>query len=286
MLKTLLLVVGGLVAGLGVAFWLQPSPATPSVEAEAARGAAAERRSGDDGGRAEARLAALEEAFSAEVDLRVALEARVAELSAELEGLGERRGPRADNGASSGLDPAVVEERARVVREARLSPEERQRRLVDRLVAAGFAPDRAEWINRRTQELRMEAMQAQYEARRAGRAPPTDFEATALRTELGEQDYERFLTATGRSTSVNIMGVLASSPAERAGLQPGDEIVAYNGQRVFDVAELNELTLGGTMGESVVVDVRRNGQSMQLVMPRGPLGISSGFRGPPIAVGR
>jgi hypothetical protein len=31
----------------------------------------------------------------------------------------------------------------------------------------------------------------------------------------------------------------------------------------------------------VVVDVRRNGQNLQLVMPRGPIGVSSGFRGPP-----
>jgi S1-C subfamily serine protease len=106
-----------------------------------------------------------------------------------------------------------------------------------------------------------------------------------LRAELGDQDYERFLTAQGRSTSVNIMGVLASSPAERAGLQPGDEIVAYDGKRVFDVSELNELTLGGTSGaSSVVVDFRRNGQNMQIVLPRGPIGVwggGPGFRGAP-----
>ena len=107
-----------------------------------------------------------------------------------------------------------------------------------------------------------------------------------LRTELGHQDYERFLSAQGRSTSVNLMGVLASSPAERAGLQAGDEIVSYNGKRVFDTQELNELTLGGTSGtSSVVVDVRRNGQSMQIVLPPGPIGIwggaGPGFRGPP-----
>jgi S1-C subfamily serine protease len=77
-----------------------------------------------------------------------------------------------------------------------------------------------------------------------------------------------------------VRNVLASSPAESSGLQPGDEIVAYDGQRVFDMRELNALTLEGTPGESVVVDVRRADQNVQLVMPRGPIGIfGSGFRG-------
>ena len=77
-----------------------------------------------------------------------------------------------------------------------------------------------------------------------------------------------------------VRDVLASSPAERAGLKPGDEIMAYNGRRIFDMRELNALTLEGTPGESVVIDVRRDGQNLQLVMPRGPLGVTGGgFRG-------
>lgn len=298
MLKTALLVLAGLVAGLGIAYWLQPS-AESSVAAEPALGTAVFSRADANAGLAEARLQALEDAFAAEVDQRVALEAHVAELSAQLEALGPRpaRGPGAarENG-DAGVDPAVVQERIRVRREAAAAtPEERQRFAIDRLVAAGFAPDRAEWINRRTQELRMQAMQAQYEAKRDGRPPPPDnFEATALRADLGDQDYERFLAAQGRSTRVNVMGVLASSPAERVGLQAGDEIVSYDGKRVFDAQELNELTLGGAGGSgnasaSVVIDVRRNGQNLQIVVPRGPLGIwggAPGFRGGPVPLPR
>jgi hypothetical protein len=290
MLKTTLLVVAGLVTGLAIAFWLQPSP-EPSAEAEAVNRAASVARSDTNAGLADPRVAALEEALAAEVDQRAALEARVAELSAQLESLGESLGARRAGGnANSGIDRAAIEAQRvwrESVRDNDATPEERQRRVIDRLVAAGFAPDRAEWINRRTQELRMQAMQGEYEARREGRPPPSgDLEATTLRAELGEQDYERFLTAQGRSTSVNITGVLASSPAERAGLQPGDEIVSYDGKRVFDIGELNELTLGGTSGESVVVDVRRNGQNLQIVLPRGPIGVWGGFRGPPVPLGR
>jgi hypothetical protein len=285
MLKTVLLVLAGLIAGLGIAFWLQPS-SEPSVAAEAASATASVTRSDANAGVVEARLQALEDAFAAGVDQRVALEAHVAELSAQLEALGQRpaAGPGAGQSASSGLGPATTEQRVRARRDGPpATPEERQRFAIDRLVAAGFAPDRAEWINRRTQELRMQTMQSQYEARREGRPPPADAEASTLRAELGDQDYERFLSAQGRPTSVNITGVLASSPAERAGLQQGDEIVSYDGKRVFDVQELNELTLRGTSGESVVVDVRRNGQNLQLVLPRGPIGVygGGGFRGPP-----
>jgi hypothetical protein len=287
MLKTLLLVLAGLCAGLAIAFWLQPSPTQPVAAAAGANGMpSAERRALDDGAASAERLAALEGALAAEAERRAALEARVAELNAAIEELGER--PRRRSDAANGAPEAAAVERARArfERDADVSPEERDRRAIERLVSAGFAPDRAAWIHRRTQELRFETMQSQYEARREGRPPPPDLETTALRAELGDQDYERFLSAMGRSTSVNVMGVLASSPAERAGLEPGDEIVAYDGKRIFDIAELNELTLGGTSGESVVVDVRRNGQNLQLVLPRGPIGVWGGFRGSPVPIER
>jgi S1-C subfamily serine protease len=70
--------------------------------------------------------------------------------------------------------------------------------------------------------------------------------------------------------------VLASSPAERAGLQRGDEIFSYDGKRVFNVRELNELTPVAASDEPVVVDVRRNGENLRIVLPRGPIGVRGG----------
>lgn len=122
----------------------------------------------------------------------------------------------------------------------------------------------------------MEALQAQYDARRGGRPVEMDASEETLRAELGEADYERYLEAYGRRTTIPVRDVLASSPAERSGLKAGDEIVAYAGKRVFDLRELNQLTFQGTPGESVIVEVRRDGQSVQLVLPRGPLGITGG----------
>lgn len=238
-MKTLLLVLAGFIAGLVIVFWLQPS-SNPSVEV-----------------------------FAAAVDPRAARETRLGELSPQVDVPAERAGgPRARENGSNELYPPFFD-RAR--RDGAATPQ--QQRLAVDLIVAGFAPDRAEWINGRVQELRMEA---QHEARREGRPLPADVEAATLRTELGDQDYERFLIARGVPTSVHIMRVLASSPADRAGMRQGDEIFYYDGKRVFNVQELNELTLDGPRGEPVVLDVRRDGQNFRLVLPRGPIGASGG----------
>lgn len=282
MLRTLLLVIAGLVAGFAVAFWLAPGPAAPpaAMERSGAPVATTARGVAADSGAAAARLAALENALAEEVDERVALEARVAELAQQLDALGA--GPARSDGPANvsavGPDPAQLRERLR--RDPVARNDEAERRFAARLVAEGFAPDRAEWLMRRTEELRMQALQAQYDAQRGGRPVDAGAGEQALRTELGEADYERYLRAYGRPTTIPVRDVLASSPAERFGLMAGDEILAYAGKRVFDMRELNALTLEGTPGESVIVDVRRGGQSVQLVMPRGPLGITGGgFRG-------
>jgi len=101
-----------------------------------------------------------------------------------------------------------------------------------------------------------------------------------LRQELGDYEYERYLVANNRPTSVGVGTVLESSPGQVAGLQPGDQIVSYDGQRVFSTVDLNQQTMQGVPGESVVVDFLRDGVPMQVVVPRGPIGISTrGGRG-------
>ena len=138
MLKTVLLVVAGLVAGLAIAFWLQPS-STPSRRGRSGERLDA-RRSAPTASRRPptARLAALEDAFAAEVEQRVALEARVAELAAQLEALGERPrcARRARPSAAGGGPIPPSSSSMRVRRDAQRTPEERQRR-VDRAADRG-----------------------------------------------------------------------------------------------------------------------------------------------------
>ena len=288
MLKTLALVVAGLVAGFAVAFWVLPS--APSAAGNSTTDPAAPFAAASDRAASAERLASLEDALATETERRVELERRVGELATALDAL--RTAAPAANGriaaTATNAEPTPAEaQRARFRRDGPPTAEDLQRRQIELLVAGGFLPDRAEWIYRRTQELRMQTLQAQYEARREGRPDSVSpfGEETTLRSELGDADYERYLTAFNRSTSVNVLTVLASSPAERVGLKPGDQIVSYGGTRVFDARELNSLTFQGTTGESVVVEVRRDGQPLQLVLPRGPLGITGGFDGPPFRGG-
>lgn len=152
---------------------------------------------------------------------------------------------------------------------------------IERFIAAGIPAERAQWIVQRTSELRMEALEARYAAIRDGESPGGRNgidTSQILRAELGDRVYEQYLEALGRPTRVGIGSVLASSPAERAGIQAGDQLVTYAGQRVFDLNELTQLTFEGQPGESVVVDVLRDGQQIQLYLPRGPIGITGSRR--------
>ena len=163
--------------------------------------------------------------------------------------------------------------------------EERERfaeqRQIDRFVEAGLSLDRAQWIMRREDELAMEVLQARYEAAQNGASQQEIANLSTsdvMRQELGDSDYEKYLAGQGRPTSINVREVLTNSPAQAAGLQPGDEIVAYNGKRVFEMSELNELTNEARPGESVALEVVRDGQPMQVYVQAGPIGVSGGGR--------
>lgn len=149
---------------------------------------------------------------------------------------------------------------------------------VARLVAGGFDPDRAEWIVRRQSELEMEALERRYQASRSGEPLTAEWftsREAALREELGDEDYERYRQATGRPTRVRIDQVLAGSPAEEVGIVPGDEILSYDGERVFDMMDLRRLTLAGEPGRSVTLRLRRGDDDRVVSLPRGPIGVQT-----------
>jgi hypothetical protein len=292
MLKTVMLLVAGLAAGFAIAYFSGPSSGDGESlgvgsESRSFTGAGREPAGGDAarGTATAARVASLENTLNQEIQQRAVLEQRVAELGAALDGLRgadavaeapasrerNQSGP-ADAGAQAGRSgPPPGGNRGMRGQETR---EERIQRLVD----AGFPADRAESIESRTSELTMQTIQAQYQRRRGEKVDPAllDNPDEVLRLELGEAEYERYLTALGRPTKVGVFNVLQDSPAEQAGLRSGDEILSYGGQRVFGMRELNNLTVEGTPGEPVMLEVERAGQRLQLVMPRGPIGIGGG----------
>jgi hypothetical protein len=282
MRKPIALLLAGLAAGFAIAAWWGGTRAPASRADEELT--------------TEQRLGALEAELAAETRRRQQIEAELAELnerigasatsSADDGARADELAPAARSSASTVVAPSAEATSAGVDRLARRRPpfELDDDELIERFVAAGIAPDRAQWIVERSQELRMEALQAQYDAAREGRPLDASLAALspggALRAELGDADYERYLQALDRPTSVYVRDVIASSPGDAAGLKPGDQVVAFDGERVFDMSDVNRLVLDGEPGQMVAVDVLRDGQLVQLYVARGPIGITGGRIGP------
>lgn len=150
------------------------------------------------------------------------------------------------------------------------------------LLEYGFAEDETNWILQQEAQVQLDTLQEQYRARRArveldksnGTQVRSQFDQ--LREKLGDNYYERYLEANGLPTSINVRSVLERSPASNAGLKAGDQILSYDGKRVFNIRDLNGLTVLGQEGQSVLIEVERDGSPVQITLPRGPIGITGG----------
>lgn len=155
----------------------------------------------------------------------------------------------------------------------------RRARTIEQLVAAGFSRARAETITALDAELRAAAAYERFSSRGSVRpldpARATDA-ASRLRAELGDDDYTRFLEATGQPSRAVVGTLEPDSAAALAGLQAGDEILSYAGQRVFSLRELDALARAGVPGEAVPARVIRDGDVLELYVTRGPLGVRLG----------
>ncbi|MDH3613312.1 MAG: PDZ domain-containing protein [Gammaproteobacteria bacterium] len=274
--KIVIAIAIGLPAGLAVAAYMISAPQPQPIAASSA----SPGDYFDQSAATDERISALEAAVAEERNARQLLEEELQVLYAEIEEIGSDRRRSNELLVAEGQDVREVRRQRAAMASAVNSADGR----VARLIEAGFPPDRADWIVRRESELQMAAMQAQFEARRSGepinRFDPAFNSTATLRAELGEVEYEQYLEANGRSTSVMVGSVIESSPGQRAGLQAGDQIVSYDGSRVFNTWELNQQTILGEPGQSVVVGIVRDGAPMQVVLPRGPIGVSTGrFQG-------
>jgi hypothetical protein len=148
-------------------------------------------------------------------------------------------------------------------------------RRIDQLIAAGFDRARAEEILKQEGQLRLAAAYDEYKVtgtmrpfNGAGRSATSQ----RLRAQLGDADYERYLQAIGQPTRVRVGDVPSNSAAANAGLLPGDEILTYAGQRIFNSRELQALIQRGASGELVALSVMRDGYPMKLYVNGGSLG--------------
>lgn len=225
------------------------------------------------------RLLRLEQVIAEEREARLILEDQLQNLIEEIEGIGSM-GPQVfadqDAAADDAAPPRQPEQRGR--RDFVSMVRNFQERRLSQLVEGGFSEDEARRVLQQESEAQFKAMQAAHDAQRRGEAVDSlsamSRPQSLLRAELGDSDYERYLQAQGQAAAIQVTQVMDGSPASLVGLEPGDQIVSYGGERVFDVNELRELTLQGSAGEDVVIEIEREGVRMQLNVPRGPVGIS------------
>lgn len=155
----------------------------------------------------------------------------------------------------------------------------------ERLAAVGFTRQQLESIGTLEAEAQMGQIELDDRARREGwintpryiqESQDLSTGATVIRNVLGDDLYDRYLFASGLPNRITVGSIIETSPAQKAGFQSGDVVVRYGGEKVYSTQQLVNLRRSGERGEPVTVEILRNGQLLQLTMPRGPMGISTG----------
>jgi hypothetical protein len=156
-----------------------------------------------------------------------------------------------------------------------------QQREVESLLAAGFTMDRINWMRKRAQELASDFRRAESAREQQGAKSNAWLQTSHMndpdidmRREIGDEEYAKYRQALGRGLGVRISEVQVGGTGEAGGLRAGDEVIAYNGVRVFNVGELNpEIVKSRASGTSIAVDVIRDGNKIRLSVPAGDMSI-------------
>jgi hypothetical protein len=255
--------------------------------AAALAGAVAVRERG-----APAELSALRARLDEERAARERLEAQLDRIESELALLREG-GPVIDEAdaapySEQGPEPDGTDvAAAAVAADAADSPSPGRAWFDERRLAAAGLPERdADELHRLFEQVELDRLYLQNQATReawprgrlATELAALDDQLLSVRNDYGDDAYDWFLYAAGRSNRVVVEGVLGGSAAADAGLRTGDLVLSYDGERIFKPGTLVQGTLGGRMNETVEVEVLRGGERVELRLPRGPLGIRLGRR--------
>jgi hypothetical protein len=282
MLRSIFL--GVLLIGLGAAaarifFWWAPGEPVPVAEEVALADQRADRRTQElerEVRRLEAKLAdesAERRRLAARID---AVAAQLASRSPDSEPADDAAG--ADNTASVMAAPEAPDGNTAVEPTQDDGRSEMERALTQ----AGLDPAAAAAIKQRHDALAMSEIYLRDEATRdewidtprfAEEMAAIEAERRPIREEIGDDAYDRYLYALGQPNRVRVEDVLSDSPAEQVGLRAGDMVLRYGDARIFEPDELVTETRGGASGETVRLEVIRDGQRIEVDVPRGPLGL-------------
>jgi hypothetical protein len=149
-------------------------------------------------------------------------------------------------------------------------------------IAAGLPLDTAAELAQRLNQQEMDQLYLRDQAIREGWFDTPRYQEelqalrgtnTSLREELGTDAYDRYLYASGRPNRVVVDSVIGDSPGQVVGLQAGDRIVSYNGNRIFSPGDLRTATTSGEADDYVAMQVDRSGQLIEYYVPAGPIGV-------------
>jgi len=214
------------------------------------------------------------EPLQKEIAARQQLAQTVARLEKELHELKTQLGPRTPAGAPPVATAAPAAQEAAHTNEPVFDEEA--------LRTAGLSMATVKQTRERFEQLEMDRLFLRDRAIREGWMGTVRYSNEVEKLEgrkqdinnsLGDNGYDAYLYATNQSNRVVIREMLQGSPARAAGLLPGDIVLSYDRKRMFATRDLQNATAGGHAGESVMVEILRNGQAMTLYIPRGPLGV-------------
>lgn len=197
------------------------------------------------------------------------------QLRLQIEGLEEQLARLSNHPAKSRVATASASDRIRRRGAGALT--------LETLTEAGISERDAAMMKNRLDELSMQRLYLRDQALREGWVGKKQYRdeirrinnaQTNLENEFGQENYARYLYAMGRPNRVSVQSVIANSPAYNAGVQNGDQVISYGDSRIYNAGELSRGTQQGVAGELVPLVVERNGQRMDLYVPRGPLGVT------------
>lgn len=158
-----------------------------------------------------------------------------------------------------------------------------QASVEERLIAVGMPTDTIQAMKLTVDHNQLEMLQLRDRAIREGWNDSVEFREQmrefgnpyrALRDEFGDQAFDQYLYATETPNRVEIQEVYSGSAADNAGLKPGDIVVSYASNSIYSMSTLRQSTLEGIAGETILLEINRDGQLINASVPRGPLGIS------------
>ena len=162
-------------------------------------------------------------------------------------------------------------------------PVNQQDTLEARLIAVGIPQDTIDSMQRTVDQKQWQMLQLRDRAIREGWSDSEDFREQmselrnpfqGLREEFGDEAYDQYLYATDTPNRVQVQEVYSGSAADDAGLLPGDIIVSYASDPIYSMSTLRQSTLEGVAGETILLEVNRDGSPLTASVPRGPLGIT------------